>query len=476
VVTRFAPERARTPIKFGAVVMDDALHCAVGVRVENRAGAVADGWGAIFLADFWAFPDPAVGHRAREGAMRAVVDAYAGHVAERYGRPGAHAHPVDIWLETQDELRRLGERAASGCGLGSPLPWLACLVGASAVDAALHDAFGRAAGLPAYRAYGREHLGRDLATLLAPALGARAAAPFRGAYPADFLRPQPVPAVEVFHLVGGLDKLTRGEVDEHDPEDGLPRCLEEWIERDGLSCLKVKLTGYDVGWDVERTVAVARVARETHAGRGRGGAQLALTADANEQSPGVEAAVEYLRRLQERDPAAYAALRYLEQPTSRDLVVDPIDVRPIAALKPVVGDECVADLATAERALALGWSGLALKTCKGQSFCVLALARAAAAGIPYTVQDLTNPGLALLQSVGLAAWSHPLTGVEYNSRQFFPHVAPAVRRAHPDVFTVRDGRVGTGSLAHPGLGYRPGLLGPVGPVALAGKRVVRVPV
>ena len=70
-----------------------------------------------------------------------------------------------------------------------------------------------------------------------------------------------------------------------------------------------------------------------------------------------------------------------------------------------------------------------------------------------TVQDLTNPGLSLIHSAGLAARIDTLLGFEYNSRQYLPHAAPELRAKHPDLFTVRGGRIRTGSLSPTGLGY-----------------------
>src|SRR5687768_15893574 len=104
---RFSRGQARTPLKFGAVVMHDALLCTVRVTVENRAQRVAEGSGAIFLADFWAFPSAEVSHADREGAMRWVSEQYAAHVASSYGGAGDFRHPVDVWVETQDELKAL---------------------------------------------------------------------------------------------------------------------------------------------------------------------------------------------------------------------------------------------------------------------------------------------------------------------------------------------------------------------------------
>jgi len=56
-------------------------------------------------------------------------------------------------------------------------------------------------------------------------------------------------------------------------------------------------------------------------------------------------------------------------------------------------------------------------------------------------------------SAGLAARIDTLMGVEYNSRQYLPNAAPELRAKHPDLFTVKGGRIRTGSLSATGLGY-----------------------
>ena len=72
----FSWEAARTPLKFGGVVMDTALYCHVRVLVENRRGDRAEGWGAIFLADLWAWPHIRGGHKTAEALMRSRYVAY----------------------------------------------------------------------------------------------------------------------------------------------------------------------------------------------------------------------------------------------------------------------------------------------------------------------------------------------------------------------------------------------------------------
>jgi hypothetical protein len=76
-------------------------------------------------------------------------------------------------------------------------------------------------------------------------------------------------------------------------------------------------------------------------------------------------------------------------------------------------------------------------------------------GIPYTVQDLTNPSLALIHSVGLGARLYTMMGVEANSRQFFPgSTTVGEKTVHDGIFTVRDGVARTDSLRGTGLGYQ----------------------
>ncbi|MFQ6097849.1 MAG: enolase C-terminal domain-like protein, partial [Armatimonadota bacterium] len=276
---------------------------------------------------------------------------------------------------------------------------------------------------------------------------------FKDRYVTDYLLVEYKPEIPVFHLVGGMDKLTRGELDDTDPDDGIPNCLEDWVARDGVFCLKVKLRGNDLDWDLDRTLAVYKVGRRELDRLGIN--SLHLTADTNEQCDGPEYIVEYLNKTRERDVACYEAILYVEQPTERDLSVSRHDMRCIAEMKPVLVDESLTDLESFDLAMELGWSGIALKSCKGQSADMIFVAKAEHLGIPYAVQDLTNPSLALFHSVGLAARINTIMGVEANSRQFFPAAtSPAERSVHEDIFTLRRGLARTHSLKGPGLGYQ----------------------
>lgn len=438
--THYTHEVARTPLKFGAVVVDAVEFCRVKATVENREGAVATGWGAIFLMDFWGWPDPSLPHEGKAAAMHELTERYVARARECQD----FAHPIDLFFDLEGELAVLNRDLCAERGLTPAQPFLGALVCASPVDAALHDAFGNVNGIDSYLGYGPEFMA-DLSRYLGPA--------FRGKYVQDYLRPSYLPRLPIFHLVGGLDKLTRAEITTDDLDDGVPNCLADWIAKEGMYCLKVKLRGSDLEWDLDRTLAVYRIGNE-ELGAGRR-EKLTLTADTNEQCASPDYIVEYLHRIREVEPDCYDRILYIEQPTERDLLASRHDMRKIAALKPVIVDESLTDLDTLELALELGWSGIALKTCKGHSADMVYCARAREAGIPYSVQDLTNPGLALLHSVGLGARTYTIMGVEANSRQFFPaSTSEAEKRVHGGIFALRDGEADTASLQGTGLGYQ----------------------
>jgi L-alanine-DL-glutamate epimerase-like enolase superfamily enzyme len=130
--------------------------------------------------------------------------------------------------------------------------------------------------------------------------------------------------------------------------------------------------------------------------------------------------LDYLHRLRSEDGAAFESLKYLEQPTGRDILVHRHDWREVTRLKPVMLDEGLTDLELLDVALEQGWSGLALKTCKGHSFALAAAAWAHAHGMLLTMQDLTNPGISLIHSALFAANVPTINGVELNSPQFTP--------------------------------------------------------
>jgi L-alanine-DL-glutamate epimerase-like enolase superfamily enzyme len=434
-------DQLRVPLKFGGVVVTDSASLVIRATVENKRGAVAEGLGAMPLIDKWAFPDPTDSHEVKLDAMVQIGERTCKMLGARYR--DKFAHPIDIMLGSKDDILKLAREVDGDVGLKVPMPVLGTLVSTSPIDAALHDAFGRVNNICSYDGYGKEHMGHDLSFYLGDE--------FRGRYISDYLRPRYAERLPIFHLAGALDKLTRDEVDASDPRDGLPVSLEEWIERDGVYCLKVKLSGIDVDWDVKRTKAIADLAQEILKRKGR--EKFYLSADSNEMNPNPDATLEYLRGLKRNSPLAFENLLYIEQPTERELTRHMFSMGEAAGLKPVLADEGVTDLESFSMALKLGWSGVAVKACKWHSSSLLYISKMEHLGIPYSIQDLTCPGLALIHSASLAARSGPIKGFEYNARQYLPFAYMDVQNRHRSLFTVKEGEIQTASLHPLGLGF-----------------------
>ena len=70
------------------------------------------------------------------------------------------------------------------------------------------------------------------------------------------------------------------------------------------------------------------------------------------------------------------------------------------------------------------------------------------------VQDLTNPMLAQIPHLLLAAHVGTIMGVETNSMQFYPEASAPEREVHPRIYLRCDGKVDLSSLRGAGFGYR----------------------
>jgi hypothetical protein len=70
------------------------------------------------------------------------------------------------------------------------------------------------------------------------------------------------------------------------------------------------------------------------------------------------------------------------------------------------------------------------------------------------VQDLTNPMLALIPHVLLAANVGTIKGVEANAMQFVPEASRAEARIHPGLYRRQNGMISIDTLGSTGFGYR----------------------
>jgi L-alanine-DL-glutamate epimerase-like enolase superfamily enzyme len=410
------------------------LHDEVAVR--TRDGRRATGTSSMPLGNVWAYPSRQLPFDQTLGAMRALAD----RLAPLLQSCPEYGHPLDLGVLMEAEYVKAAADLSKV--LTEPIPKLATLVVASPFDAAVHDAFGRAHGRSVYLTYGPEFCSYDLSRHLGP--------DFRGEYAERDVSATPRPAVAIYHAVGASDPL-----DESDAfvrvNDGLPETLAEWVPRDGLDHFKIKMNGDDADWDVERVLRVERVV--SAAERPRAVKAWKYSLDFNERCPNVEYLLAVVRRIREGAPAAFERIVLLEQPTRRDLQADRHNVMHEAArLRPVVIDESLTDLETLRLAREMGYTGIALKACKGQTQTMLMAAAGRKHGMFLTVQDLTCPGAAYIHSIGIAARVPGVSGIEANARQYVPSASADWVKRFPALFTVREGRVDTSGLIGAGLG------------------------
>jgi len=430
--------RYRTPIKFGGTIVDRVTLLNVNCAVRTASGRAAKGFGSMPLGNVWAFPSKAMPYDTTLAAMKALAERIA-KLTAAHREPG---HPIDINCALEPEYLNAAAEVTKELNLPEPIPRLATLVTASPFDAALHDAFGKAHGLSCYRTYGPDYMPHDLSHYLGPE--------FKGEYLDRYVLKDPKPRMPLYHLVGAVDPIVESDIKQR-VGDGLPETLAEWIRYNGLTHLKIKLNGDNLGWDVERVLGVDRVAVETQARRGV--ARWFYSLDFNERCPNVGYLLDFLHQLKERTPAAFDRIQYIEQPTARDLKSHRANTMQEAAkLKPIVIDESLTDLESLLLAREMGYTGAALKACKGQSQALLMAAAAQKFGMFLCVQDLTCPGASLIHSAGLAAHIPTVAAIEANSRQYVPAANKPWESKFPGLFIIKDGTMDTSALTGPGLG------------------------
>ncbi|MEM9280891.1 MAG: hypothetical protein AAGA96_03620 [Verrucomicrobiota bacterium] len=435
----FIPVEMRVPLKFGAQVQDSVTCARVRVEVEGTQGQRAVGWGETPLAVAWVWPS-ALDYEVRHQALKDFTLTIANALSEM----NAAGHPIELGFDfIEHQLVSLQENFNEARLGQEPLPHLAALVCFSLFDIAIHDAFGNLHQRPTYETYDREFLSRDLGDLIEPAVEHVS---FAGLFPADFLSASPRKQLPVWHLVGGLDPISDAELTGDEPNDGYPVLLRDWIRRDKLDCLKIKLRGNDSIWDYQRLSEIGKISAEENV--------TWLTTDFNCTVTDPAYVNEILDRLKMDDPLTYQKILYVEQPFPYDLMANQIDVHSVSARKPLFMDESAHDWKYVRLGRQFGWNGVALKTCKTQTGALLSLCWAKAHGMTLMVQDLTNPMLAQIPHFLLAAHAGTIMGVESNGMQFYPEASAPEREIHPRLYRRQQGVLDGSTLSDRGLGYR----------------------
>ena len=373
------------------------------VVVRTPQGTEVAGFGSIYLSDLWAWPDPALSHEHRDKVLRQLSEWIAHRLPDLVGSEAAH--PLELGLRLHHHVcETTTDPAFDG------VPSLALAMCLSPFDAAIHDAVGKATETCAMRFYE----GQPIET------SADAWFETGGAFEAIHrtLAATPEDRFDAWYLVG--------------KNDDLEKTVRPWYDQQGYHCFKLKLHGQEIDVDVARTA-------QMHQAAVAWGCQPKLSVDTNEACESADFVLGYLQKLQRDHPDAFASLAYLEQPTARDIKAHPYDWREVTQLKPVLLDEGLTSLDRLPLALEQGWSGLALKTCKGHSFALVAAAWAHAHGLTVALQDLTNPGHSAVHAALFAAYVPTINGLELNSPQFTPQANQGFLQDWPGLFEVREG-------------------------------------
>ena len=440
------PVRLRLPFRFGVVTLTECAQAFVRVRVETGDGRSAWGGAAELMAPKWFDKDPALSNDDNIEQLRAVLRlaraAYLSDTtpASAFGHFARHheAH----------------QRASAAAGFN---PLLASY-GPALLDRAVLDALCRVQGVSFYDAVRANVPGLDT-----QAAGLRSFGGFD--WPQFLATLQPAADIAARHTVGLVDAITAA--DGHDAvDDGLPETLEQVVARYGHRHFKLKVSGR-IDADLQRLGAIAAVLNRLDEA-------YFVSLDGNEQFADVQGVAELLARMQATPALArlWRSVLFIEQPIARKVALE-LDVRPLAAFKPVIVDESDGALDAFVQARAHGYSGISSKTCKGLYRSLLNAARcaqwnAAEGGARHfmSAEDLTTQaGLAVQQDLALVNLLG-ITHVERNGHHYVNGMAalPAAEQqaflaAHPDLYEashgavrlrIRRGRLALGSLACPG--------------------------
>jgi hypothetical protein len=210
------------------------------------------------------------------------------------------------------------------------------------------------------------------------------------------------------------------------------------------------VNGTDLAWDVERVLHVDRVMRAAKDKAGESAWEYVI--DFNEKCPDVDYYMRFLLAVKAKMPGGLARIKYVEQPTARDLRANPQNrLHEAAKLCPAIIDESLVDVDSLLLAREQGWTGAVVKSPKGLTAMLLIIAAAGKRGIFLGGGDMSCPGRALVQTAALQARVPTITAIEANARQYLPQANAGWEKKFPGLFRVRDGLLQTSELSGPGL-------------------------
>lgn len=431
------PYLYRSPLKFGGRVVKDVTVFRVALSLEDQnTKKKAHGIGEMTMGTAWAWPSTSL---SPEMALKTVI-VLAERIVAAATSLLADQHPLHLASQIKPIAKRLAEELAASMKLTEAIPDLAIALAVSPFDIALHDAYGRLHGKNSFDCFTHEHVGTDLSHFLGEE--------FLGKDFSEIIAPKTAPTLFLYHLVGSLDPLSKDDLNRK-IDDGLPETLEDWIRSQQLSHLKIKLTGKELDADVGRVVEIDRIASRAFPTK-----PFSYSLDFNEACENEDYVIDFLERLERLNREAVPKIHYIEQPMGRDLRLrKEVTMHRVSRLKPVVIDESLTDLDMLRFAKQQGYSGIAVKACKGISDSILLSAAAKQWGMKIYVQDLTCIGGSFMASASLASRIQGVTAVEGNGRQYCPAGNKDWESLYRPMFKILGGVVPTELLSGVGMGF-----------------------
>lgn len=439
----------RLPFRFGVITVTGGTQAVVRATIELEDGRRATGVAAESLAAKWFDKNPAYSDAQNLDQLRQALDIAVG----LYQGAGSRT-PFDLYAET------FREQIARGRALD--LVPLVASYGPALLDRAIADALGRALGLSFADMVRRNVLGIRSTALTPDLAGFDMPRFLAGLTPGE--------AIDVRHTVGLVDPIVAADQKAGERvDDGLPETLEEVVRHYRGRFYKLKVAG-NIAADIERLTRIAAVIDT--------GPDYQATLDGNEQYDDIEGVIALWRRIKETPALARLAksILFIEQPIKRQYALAK-PVHALAAEKALLLDESDGEIGTFVEGLAMGYSGVSSKTCKGFYKSLLNAARCAMlnakAGAPrhfMSAEDLTTlAGVSVQQDLALVSLLG-LTHVERNGHHFIDGMsfAPKAEQAsfaaaHADLYDaasgttrlrIDGGRLRLGSLWQPGFANR----------------------
>lgn len=338
--------------------------------------------------------------------------------------------PFQLALANSDEVYRIGRSADHED--------LSCGFAAALFERALIDAVCRIQNLSLFEAVRRNRLGFAPQTVF-PEL--------KNFQLERFLPDRPLTTFNIRHTVGLADPLTKADLSAGKRfNDGEPETLEEYVARDGLRYLKVKISG-DSEADLARLGRIWDVVAHTD--------QPVITLDGNESYHDIDAFARFVEAFEQKHLGLFQHTAFIEQPLTRALTHDPATagtVEVISKNKPLVIDEADGTVDSFRDAFQIGYSGASHKNCKGffkslLNFCLTRHFEMQQGRTAFqTGEDLSNMPLIPLHQDFAALGVLGIHHCERNGHHYsfgLQHLTDSERdltkRYHSDLYTKRHG-------------------------------------